>query len=100
MFKDMLNDVVNWKSLQKLSAYKGDSEYHYKYLNSVFKDAYIEMINNNYYKLKHIKNSKTLKLFIDCSFINNMYGVNCKATNPEYKKKKCTLRVTQASRVD
>lgn len=99
MFKDMLDDVVKWKSLQKLSTYQGASEYHYKYLNSVFnkwskhdifKDAYTEMINKNYYKLKHVKNSKTLKLFIDCSFINNMYGVDCKATNPEYKKKKCT----------
>ena len=99
MFKEMLNDVVKWKSLTKLSEYKGESEYHYKYLNTVFnkwskngifKDAYTEMLNNEYYKLKHIKNSKTIKLFIDCSFIYNMYGIDCKATNPEYRKKKCT----------
>ena len=99
MFKEMLNDVVKWKSLQKLSAYKGDTPYHYKYLNAVFNkwskngiftDAYTEMLNNEYYKLKHIKNSKTIKLFIDCSFIYNIYGVNCKAINPEYRKKKCT----------
>lgn len=99
MFKDMLNDVVKWKSLQKLSEYKGKSEYHYKYLNAVFnkwtkngifKDAYIEMLNNEYFKSKHIKGSKTIKLFIDCSFIYNMYGINSKATNPEYRKKKCT----------
>ena len=32
MFKEMLNDV-KWKSLKKLSEYKGESEYHYKYLN-------------------------------------------------------------------
>ncbi len=30
------------------------------------------MLHDNYYKLKHIKNYKTLKLFIDCSFIYNM----------------------------
>ena len=99
MFKEMLNDVVKWKSLKKLSAYKGKTEYHYKYLNTVFnkwskngifKDAYMEMLNNEYYKLKHIKNSKTIKLFVDCSFIYNMYGIDCKATNPEYRKKKCT----------
>ena len=109
MFKDMLGDLVKWKCLKKLLAYQGDTEYHYKYLNSVFnkwtkhdifKDAYTEMLHDNYYKLKHIKNSKTLKLFIDCSFIYNMYGVDCKATNPEYRKKKCTRRVTRASRVD
>jgi hypothetical protein len=99
MFKEMLNDVVKWKSLKKLSEYKGESEYHYKYLNTVFnkwskngifKDAYKKMLNNEYYKLKHIKNSTTIKLFVDCSFIYNMYGIDCKATNPEYRKKKCT----------
>jgi hypothetical protein len=46
------------------------------------------MLNNEYYKLKHIKNSTTIKLFVDCSFIYNMYGIVCKVTNPEYKKKK------------
>ena len=35
------------------------------------------MIDGNYYKIGHIKNCKTLKLFIDCSFIYNMYCVNC-----------------------
>ena len=109
MFKEMLNDVVKWKSLQKLSAYKGKTEYHYKYLNTVFnkwskndifQDAYTEMLNSEYYKLKHIKNSRTINLFIVCSFIYNIYGINCKATNPEYRKKKCTRRVTRASRVD
>ncbi len=49
MFKEILNDVVKWKSLKKLFEYKGKSEYHYKYLNivfnklskyGIFKDAY------------------------------------------------------------
>ena len=29
MFKEMLNDIVKWKSLKKLSEYKGESEYYY-----------------------------------------------------------------------
>jgi hypothetical protein len=28
LFKEMLDDVVKWKSLKKLRAYEGDSEYH------------------------------------------------------------------------
>jgi hypothetical protein len=36
MFKEILNDVVKWKSLKKLFEYKGESKYHYKYLNIVF----------------------------------------------------------------
>ena len=48
------------------------------------------MIQTEYFKLKHIKKSDTINLFIDCSFMSNMYGSDCKATNPEYKKKKFT----------
>ena len=99
MFKEMLNDAAKWKSLKKLKTYKGNKDYHYKHLNAIFNkwshenifmDAHNEMLNNEFFKLKHIKNSKTIKLFIDCGFVSNMYGVECKATNPEYRKKKCT----------
>ena len=99
MFKYMINDVVKWKSLSLLADYKGNPKYHYKYLCSVFnkwskadifKKAYTEMLKKEYFKLKHIKKAESINLFIDCTFINNMYGVDCKATNPEYKKKKCT----------
>jgi hypothetical protein len=58
----MLNDLVKWRSIQKLSAYQEDTEY--KYLNSVFnkwikhnifKDTYTETVHNNYYKYWNIK---------------------------------------------
>ena len=99
MFKFMLNDTVKWSSLTIASDYNKKNTYHYKYLNAVynkwsrkniFKKAYIEMIQTEYFKLKHIKKSDTINLFIDCSFMSNMYGSDCKATNPEYKKKKFT----------
>ena len=68
-----LNDKVKEKSLQKLATYKSKYEYHYKYLNSifnkwtknnVFNDAYIEMVKTEYYKLKHIKHTSSINLFI------------------------------------
>ena len=37
--------------------------------------------------IKHIKNFTSIKLFVACSFIYNMYGIDCKSTNPEYRKK-------------
>ena len=97
MFKCMLIDVTRWVSLTKLSDYKGETEYHYKYLNSVFNkwaskdifsDAYKQLLQNEYLKLKHIKNNKTINLFIDSTFITNLYGINSIAVNPEYRKKK------------
>ena len=69
MFKYMLNDVVKWKSLQCMASYKSDSEYH-EYLNTifnkwtkynVFNDAYSEMLKKEYFKLKHIKETSTIK---------------------------------------
>ena len=99
MFKMMLHDTFKWSSLKIASDYNKEKTYHYKYLNAVynkwarkniFKKAYTEMIQKEYFKLKHIKKSDTLKFFIDCSYMSNMYGSDCKATNPEYRKKKCT----------
>ena len=55
----MLIDVTRWVSLTKLSDYKGETEYHYKYLNSVFNkwaskdifsDAYKQLLQNEYLK--------------------------------------------------
>ncbi len=63
MFKFMLNDVVKWRSLSELSSYKGNSEYHYKYLNSIFikwtsknifSKAYSHMLQNEYFRFKII----------------------------------------------
>ena len=97
MFKFMLDDVVKWRSLSELSSYKGISEYHYKYLNSIFNKwtsknifskAYSQMLQNEYFRLKHIRNNRIINLFVDCSFITNLYGVNSIAINPEYRKKK------------
>ena len=48
--------------------------------NDIFKDASTEMLNSEYYKLKHIKNSKTINLFIDCSFIYNITSLIQKET--------------------
>ena len=104
----MLIDVTRWVSLTKLSDYEGETEYHYKYLNSVFNkwaskdifsDAYKQLLQNEYLKRpnkfgKHIKNRKlkfphkTINLFIDSTFITNLYGINSIAVNPEYRKKK------------
>ena len=95
MFKFMLDDVVKWKSLSELSSYEGINEYHYKYLNSVFNKwtsknifskAYSNMLQNEYFRLKHIRNNLIINQIIDCSFITNLYGVNSRATNPEYRK--------------
>ena len=67
MFKFMLIDVTRWKSLTNLDEYKGETNFHYKYLNSVFNkwssknvfsDAYKELLQNEYLKRKHIKNRK------------------------------------------
>ncbi len=57
MFKDILNDFVKLKSLQKLLAYQGNIEYRYKYLNSVF-------INSLYQK-------ETIDVY--CTFLYNFY---------------------------
>jgi len=98
MFKFILTSVSNWKSLSLLRDYKGNN-YHYKYLNQVFnkwssvdvfKNAYTNMLTERYFKLKHLKNNKNLRLFIDSSFITNMYGSDSIAIHPEYKKKKVT----------
>src|SRR5438477_7134672 len=98
MFKHILKTVSNWRSLSFLKDYNG-KKYHYKYLNQVFnkwvendvfKDAYTNMLNDKYFQLKHIKKNKNLNLFIDSTFINNMYGVDGIANNPEYRKKKVT----------
>ena len=67
------------------------------YLNSIFNkwssknifhDAYKQLLQNEYLKLKYIKNNKTINLFIDSTFITNLYGINSIAVNPEYRKKK------------
>ncbi len=98
-FKFMLNDINNWRTLTELKNYPEDIVYHYKYNNEIydkwvskdiFKRAYVNMLNNNYFKLKHIKKNKTLNLFVDCSFIINKYGVESITTHPEYHKKKVT----------
>ncbi len=99
MFVHVLKNVTNWSALQHLSCYPKNNKYHYKYLNQIFnkwnkhkifEKAYTRLLRLKYFKLKHIEKSKTLSLFIDCTYISNMYGVDCKATNPEYRKKKVT----------
>jgi hypothetical protein len=50
MFKCMLIDVTRWISLTKLSDYKGETEYHYKYLNSVFNKWVYKDIFSDAYK--------------------------------------------------
>ncbi len=90
-FKNMTNDINNWESLKKLKSYKSKKDsndestkdFHYKYNNenfnlwtskNVFNRAYDKLLQNHYFKLKHIKKSKVLNLFIDCSYIVNKYG--------------------------
>lgn len=99
MFKFMLKDVTSWKSLSYLTDYNRHSIYHYKYLNqifnkwvklNIFKDAYMNMIKTNFFRLKHLKKSKNLNLFIDSTFINNLYGIEGISKNPEYNKKRVT----------
>ena len=46
------------------------------------------MLQNEYFRLKHLRNNRIINLFVDCSFITNLYGVNSIAINPEYRKKK------------
>ena len=47
-------------------------------------------LNTYYFKLKDIKKSKTINLFIDSTFIINKYGIESIAKMYEYKKKKAT----------
>ncbi len=58
--------------------------------NKIFIDSYIILLNNYYFKLKDIKKSKTINLFIDSTFIINKYGIESIAKLYEYKKKKAT----------
>ena len=97
-FKKMLNEVNQWKTL----SYFKDSpnvKFHYKYLQqlfnkwsslNIFEDAYELLLTNDYFKLKDIRKSKKLFLFIDATFIINKYGIECVTKNPEYKKKRVT----------
>ncbi len=65
-FKFMLNDINNWRTLTELKNYPENIVYHYKYNNwvskDIFKRAYVNMLNNNYFKLKHIKKKQNIKL--------------------------------------
>jgi len=97
MFIHVLNNCSSWRSLSLLSSYPKKNPNHYKYINQVFNKwnsfkifevAYGKLLNNHYFKINDIAKSKSLNLFIDCSYIFNKYGVNCIATNPEYRKKK------------
>jgi hypothetical protein len=101
MFKHLLHTVSNWKSLSHLKDYSSysDRPYHYKYLNqifnkwsadNVFKNAYSNMLKDHYFRLKHVKKSKNINLYIDSSFVINLYGKSDIATNPEYRKKRVT----------
>ena len=66
----MLVDVTKWKSLEYLNDYEGKRKFHYKYLNSIFNkwasknifsNAYSNLLQNEYFKLKHVQNNKTRK---------------------------------------
>ena len=54
---------------------------------NIFDDAYLDILNDKYFHLEHIKNTIEIPIFIECSFINNMNGINYKASKPEYRKK-------------
>ena len=48
------------------------------------------MLKSEYFHLKHLKKNGNLNLFVDASFVINLYGVNEIAKNPEYRKKRVT----------
>jgi hypothetical protein len=103
MFTYVLKHVVSWSSLKFLSSYPSNNENHYKYLNQVFNNwtrhnifqkAYTMMIQENYFKLNDLERNKKLNLFVDSTYVINSYGIDHKATNPEYKKKKVSKLTT------
>jgi len=96
-FKHMLTDLVSWDSLTNVKNYPSEIAFHYKYLNQIFnkwvklnlfKNAYEQLLKEHYFKLQNILHTKSLTLFIDCTYIVNKYGSNHITKNPENKKKK------------
>ncbi len=51
-----------------------------------FNGAYDKLLQNHYFKLKHIKKSKVLNLFIDCPYMVNKKKI--KLIAPKRKKSK------------
>lgn len=95
----ILNDLVKWDSLNLLKDYPVDSPYHWKAIqnefnkwskDNVFEEALNMFMKENYFKLRDVKRSKKLNLFIDSTYICNKYGSQLIAKNPEYKKKNMT----------
>jgi len=75
------------------------SENHWNTINNefrkwckfnIFEIAYKRLLTKGYYKLRYIKKSKTMNLFIDVTKINNNLGSDNVGINCEYKKKNVT----------
>ena len=94
----MLNDINKWKTLIKLKSYEPVNinnkvaKSHYdtirkkfvKWSNDgIFKLAFDECMN-----LKNVNNN--IELIIDCTFINNKYGIEEIALNTDNKKKRAS----------
>ena len=69
------------KNNLKVKIYKTDINNLNK-VKDIFKKAYIALLSEHYFKLKSIKKSNYIPLFIDSTFINNKYGVDNVFFNP------------------
>ena len=94
----VLTKLSNWTSLNYV-VNSNSKDYHYKSIYNeyirwtnanIFVNAYELLLNKYYLKLKHVKKSKTINLFIDSTFILNKHGSQSVAKHYEYKKKNAT----------
>jgi transposase len=97
-FVYMLNDLVKWSALKLV--HKSRSDYHWKSIynefkkwsnDSVFKEAYILFLKNEYFKISSVRRDKKINLFIDATKIYNKYGSDKIGINFENKKKNVTV---------
>ena len=97
-FVYMLNDLVKWSTLKLI--HPTCSNYHWKSIynefkkwsyDSVFKEAYILFLQNEYFKISSVIRDKKINLFIDATKIYNKHGSDKIGINFENKKKNVTV---------
>jgi len=90
--------LTKWEDLDNYCD-PNSSENHWNTINNefrkwckfnIFEIAYNRLLTKGYYKLRYIKKSKTMNLFIDVTKINNNLGTDNVGINCEYKKKNVT----------
>jgi transposase len=96
-FTKLLTDINKWESLS--SIYPNQNKYHWKTVYNefqkwskanIFKIAFEQFIQTNYFKHSKVRQNKKLNLFIDVTKIHNLKGCDGITINNEYVKKNIT----------